>query len=102
MIDKLKPYKINLVGKYNPHVYVCDNCDYDLLDDQDDDVLYKLTSHIKGVSESNIGVVFIVECPNCFEPWYFHAREKSKYGGYADMFLESIECGENLHIKRRN
>ena len=60
-------YRITLVGKYNPDVYVCPFCNHSILDD--------FFTHICGFAETNIGVVGVVECPKCFEKYYCHASD---------------------------
>lgn len=50
--------------------------------------------HICGIAEARIGIVSIKECPTCFTKYYSHFSE-AEY----NLFLHSIERGENLHFK---
>lgn len=79
-------YKIPLVGSYNVGVYECNHCDYSILE-----CFY---NHICGFSESPIGVVKVVECPNCYEKYYSHASQHDY-----DLFLDAVKSGRNLHFR---
>lgn len=79
-------YRIPLVGAYNPLVFECPECGTSILNDYH--------KHICGIAEARIGIVFIKECPTCFTKYYSHFSE-AEY----NLFLHSIERGENLHFK---
>lgn len=89
-----KKYKIPLVGKYNKGIYTCFNCNSKLLFN---DKLGTTFDNMIGFSEAPIGIVTIVECPVCFEKWYYHVS----YGTIDtyDYFLDSVESGKNKHFK---
>ena len=84
-------YKIPLTGKYNAGVSDCPECNCNILAHPKHGNLYQ---HIIGFSDGYA----IVECPECFTKWYFHART---YGGSVyDYFLEFIEEGIQKHFKK--
>ncbi|MFW5847477.1 MAG: hypothetical protein ACOCVF_00970 [bacterium] len=87
-------YKIPLTGSYNRGVYICNNCNLKLLGDNP---FGGVADHIIGFADSKIGLVCIIECPKCFEKWFFHVG----FGGlnYYDFFLDSIEMGYQKHYK---
>lgn len=89
-----KKYKIPLVGKYNKGIYRCLECNTSLLFN---DKLGTTFDNMIGFAESHIGNVCIVECPICFEKWFYHIS----YGSIDtyDYFLDSVEMGKNKHFK---
>ena len=85
----IKKFKINKVGKYNRSIYRCFNCDHSIISTLFDNAI--------GWTDTSNGNMLIVECPNCFEKYYFHMGcEYEKY------FLESISDGKNIHFKKEN
>lgn len=88
-----KKYKISLVGNYNSSVYICPYCSADFIKESKN--LGSLPINIIGFSESNSGLMAIVECPNCFSKFYFHA-DKYIY----DIFLDFINLGIQKHFKK--
>ena len=89
-------YKMPLVGEYNKGISYCMECDYNAWDDDNDSVFY----HIVGVADSSIGLVVIVECPKCFEKWYFHARLGKTASPY-EHFIDVVMDGDNLHWNKK-
>lgn len=88
-------YKIQLTGKYNAGICRCHECGCFLLTHPAYGNVYQ---HIIGFANAPNGYYAIVECPECFEKWYFHART---YGGSVyEYFLEFIEAGQNKHFKK--
>jgi hypothetical protein len=86
-------YKIPLTGKYNAGISRCLECDCNLLDHPKHGNTYQ---HIIGFANASSGYYAIVECPECFEKWYFHART---YGGTVyEYFLEFIKEGVSKHF----
>ena len=82
-------YKIRLQGKYNASISFCPECNCNLLGHPKHGSTYQ---HIVGFSEGYA----IVECPECFTKWYFHAG--SFETGVYDFFLEFIEQGIQKHF----
>jgi hypothetical protein len=41
----------------------------------------------------------VVECPNCFEKWSFHARARDRGNGHYGYFLRYVKEGMNRHFK---
>ncbi len=89
-------YKIPLVGKYNAGIYICPDCNCDLLANPKYGMVHQ---HISGFSSTDIiGDVAIVICPECFEKWYFHARS---YGNNVyEYFLRLIKSGEQKYFTK--
>jgi len=93
-MEKINPkYKIQLTGKYNAGISKCRNCGCDLLGHPKHGNVYQ---HIIGFADAPNGYFAIVECPECFEKWYFHAR--TYCGSVYEYFLEFIEDGMNPHF----
>ena len=85
-------FMVPIVGKYNRSIYLCHNCNSSLIFD---DKLGSTFDNMIGFANSPIGLVAIVECPVCFEKWFYHVSygEIDTY----DYFLDSIESGSNKH-----
>lgn len=79
-------YKIQLQGYRNKWIIGCLNCQNNLNG--------KIFQHIKGFADTDYGTMVIVECPECFETFYFHADQT-----YYDMFLEVVEEGNNIFYR---
>jgi len=79
-------YKIPLQGKYHKGINYCPFCDHEP---------NNIHSEIIGFADSNIGTMVIIECPNCFEKWKFHARKNMHY----DIFIFMIEDKMQKHFK---
>ena len=89
-------YKIPLVGKFNTGIYICPNCDCDLLANPKHGIVHQ---HIIGFSHHfSIGDVAIVICPECFKKWYFHSRS---YGNNVyEYFLRLVKNGEQKYFTK--
>lgn len=90
-------YKIPLTGKYNAGVYRRVECGVELLTGEKHGSVY---NHVIGAADAYIGAVVVVECPQCFSKWYFHAGNTEVGGGAYGYFVRAIEEGENLHFKK--
>lgn len=62
-------YKTRLKGEYWAGISSCPHCDYKV------DLI---TKYCIGFADSNIGEMVMMECPECFKFWYFHARPTIK------------------------
>ena len=82
-------YKIPLIGKYWAGVNTCPECNH-----QPEPTV---TCHIIGFANSNNGLMAVIECPKCFEKWYFHARNIEN--GQYYYFKEFIKEGLQKHFK---
>jgi hypothetical protein len=80
-------YKIPLQGKYHKGVNDCPFCDHKPR---------YLHANTLGFADSNIGILCVIECPECFEKWNFHAREYEDFMHY-EIFLQAIEEKTNIH-----
>lgn len=87
-------YLIPLQGEYNAGVYRCPECGCNLVTGKSGN----LYEHIIGFSNSNIGLMAVVECPECFKKWHYHARLNVNTSHY-DYFLEFIKEGIQRHFK---
>jgi len=88
-------YKIGLVGKYNRSVCTRNNCDEVLMCDEKHGSMFE---HILGFSDTNMGVMMIIECPECFTKWCCHADkgiDENGSGGSYSYFLDYL--GSNKH-----
>lgn len=81
-----KKYIVPLVGYYNAMFCECRDCGHSVIND--------LFNHIIGFSDSDTGMVAIVECPKCFEKFYFHVDDVVYLG-----FIGSIRLGTQKHFK---
>jgi len=82
---KINPkYKLTYSGKYTKAIFICPECR---------EIVTPLFDHIKGFYESNIGLLFVAECPKCFQLFSAHSV------GYYKYFIESIKDGTNVHYK---
>lgn len=94
-LEKIDPrYRIGLVGSYHKGVYYCPGCG---LGNHMGDL--NLFDNIKGFASSPIGLVSIVECPECFTKWYYHCDIFSTCNTY-EYFLEAVEDGCNIHYNK--
>jgi hypothetical protein len=84
-------YKINLTGKYHKGVYYCPFCYFE------PDSLH---NNSIGFADSNYGNMIVIECPKCFEKWYFHSRIKEYEYSHYSAFLQSIKNNTNIHFKK--
>lgn len=89
-----KKYRRPLTGKYNSGVYKCRDCGTVLLCCEPNGTVYQ---HIFGFADAYIGNVAMVECPVCFEKWYFHSRANESMGGSYGLFLNFLSI--NKHFK---
>lgn len=89
-------YRIPLVGNYNKRVYVCPNCNEELLWGNKHGSLF---DNIIGFASAPIGEVAIIECPECFTKWYYHSRIEEGSGSHYTYFQYSIKDGTQKHFK---
>ena len=87
MLDIDSKYKIPLVGKYNLMVYECQDCNHSILNNMYDNII--------GFADSNMGIVKVIECPNCFEKFYCHACESDYW-----HFIWEIKRGKQKHFDK--
>jgi RNase P subunit RPR2 len=83
-------YKIPLQGEYHRGIFYCPNCGISV--DTADETI--------GFAESDMGIMVIIECPECFTKWYFHNSAGTFVTGLTHYywFLESIKLGTNKHF----
>ncbi len=62
--------KIPLTGKYNKAIYICPYCSEILMRGKR---FGDVQNYSIGFADSYLGVMNIIECPNCFNKFYFHA-----------------------------
>jgi len=84
-------YKTQLKGDRNKFPTLCPFCnhDFNLFDEYG-----SIFDNAIGFSDTNHGLMMIVECPICFNFNYFHGS------GFYDYFLESIEEGTQKFFGR--
>lgn len=82
-------YKLPYAGEHNKGVSFCPACKYEP---------ENLFDHIIGFHSSNVGELFVAECPKCFNKWSAHRGYGSS--DYYVYFLESIEQGTNIHFTK--
>ena len=85
-------YKLPFKGKYTRLISVCPHCGYDSYH-------HDLFSHFIGFYESAGGLLFVAECPYCFEKWSAHAGTDDASFYY--YFLRCIKKGESLHFDKK-
>ncbi len=78
-------YKIPLTGKYNKGVNECLKCGYRS---------EVLVEDIIGFADSDSGLMAIVECPECFDKWFFHGK------GIYECFETYIRFFNHKHFKK--
>ena len=81
-------YKIRLQGTYWAGINSCPKCGF-----RPDSVV----GEIIGFANSNIGIMAVCECPECFKKWHFHARNLEK--GVYFTFKLWVEQGWQKHYK---
>lgn len=94
MIDKelqelIKDYIIPCIGDYNSGVFECPNCGKNILNN--------FYAHVIGFSNAYIGFVKVTECPKCFEKYYSHCSDMD-----AELFIDCVKSGRNIHHKPKN
>jgi hypothetical protein len=62
--------KIPLTGQYNNAIYVCPFCSEILMKGKK---FGEVQRYSIGYADSYLGLMNVIECPNCFEKFYFHA-----------------------------
>lgn len=75
-------YRLKSFGKYTKAVYICPECDNDMVT-----TMYK---NMKGFCSSSVGVLKVIECDKCFTNFSSHAMDFDY-----DLFLDTIEEGSN-------
>jgi len=77
-------YVIPFTGEYNASVFICPECDNNMIGET--------YANFVGFCDSPIGWVNIVECDKCFHKFYYHtSRWEYK------AFLQTIELGKQKH-----
>jgi len=85
-------YKIPYHGTYHKGINDCPHCGFHLLNDLKDDDVF--SNYCCGFSNTEIGLLMVIECPKCFKKWSFHVDQN-----FYDYFLESVDGGSNVHFK---
>ena len=92
-------FRIQKVGRYNAGIDICDKCHEDLTDYKKQRLLDEhVINNVIGFFEHNGLWYTTVECPHCFNKYFFHLRDAHKDVWY-ELFKESIELGTQLHFK---
>ena len=86
-----KKYKISNYGKYYKGINDCPHCNFHLLRELDRNDLFH--NHCCGFCDTNLGMLMVMECPQCFKKWSFHATQD-----FYDNFLLSIDWKTNKHF----
>jgi hypothetical protein len=81
-----KKYLVPLTGIYNKLVFICPECDNDMLD--------YLDNWTFGFCDTDWGMMRLVECSKCGARFYSHSR-----GGHF-YFLDVVEEGTNKFYKK--
>jgi hypothetical protein len=72
--------RITPVGKYNPGIYTCYNCNWEPAD-------ICIVPYALGFFDCSAGTMIAWECPKCFKKQFFHARlTESRSYNYLNMF----------------
>jgi RNase P subunit RPR2 len=79
-------YKISLTGVRNKAVKWCPECHAEV----------PIYDNAIGFADSTIGDVIVVECPQCYEKYYFHSRKSYP------KFLKAIDNGTQKHFNNEN
>lgn len=79
--DIEEKYIVKLQGKYNRGVFICNYCNQDIK---------QLYANVMGFARYGWAWFYVIECPFCFEKFYYHARED----GYK-IFLRQVKNGNN-------
>lgn len=83
-------YVISLTGQYHAGIMYCPECG-----EPPDNGLMR---YAIGLAKDKYGDwVMIIECPKCFEIWYFHAQRMFSTNGHYYYFLEFVKNGMNNH-----
>jgi len=88
-------HRTGIKGKYSILISKCPHCDIDLL--YDDKQYGSIHDNIIGFNSARIGEVAVVECPKCFEHWFYHSRLEEARNTY-HRFLDRIEMGKQKHF----
>lgn len=89
-------YKIPLVGEYNSLISTCYFCGKNIEDFEEGTYV---CDYALGIADSQYGEMIVIECPYCFEKFYFHTRNSKEESGFASTFLRSVHFGRNKHFK---
>ena len=70
----------------------CSECDWHstIINPDDKDYLWKF---VCGIVQTDIGPMFVVECPECFHKWRFHVK------GMYKIFEDVVKRGANNFFK---
>jgi hypothetical protein len=82
-------YRIHLKGTYWAGINTCPHCNWSSTD--------SITGEIIGFANSQYGLMTVVECPECFKKWHFHARDLEKGTYY--YFKLWVQNGWQKHFK---
>jgi len=85
-------YRTFLQGKHNKTISICPECNINLTSKRNKNGT--LADNVIGYSDSNLGVVEMIECPKCFFRWKYHANQQTY-----NNFLISIANGKQKHYK---
>lgn len=79
-------YIIPFVGEYNPSVFICPECNNNMMG--------KTYYDIIGFCDSPVGWVNIIECNKCFHKFYYHTSELEY-----EAFLMAIRMKKQKHFE---